>query len=512
MDATLTRDYYHSRLLDIHKYSNHAEVEAFVNHIYKTHFKSDFEKQFKKNKKKINHENRKSHLKLVLLDLFIAWFNDPDLNISVPMSKNSYNNSKISSRGKIRYNELVIKDTILPIVRRLQDIGFIGFKKGWIDATTQQAHLSRIWVQPKLVTLFKAVRFHEFDISYSEKREVIILKDKKRKEIPYEDKPPIIEMRQLMKKYNNLIHQTFIDIPFIDKTEVTLPQRGTKKFIEATRIRITQSDKFVERVFSNASWDTGGKLIGGWWQKLNSDIRMKIWINNEPTLEIDCSAIHAILAYAEKGIYSESIKLNDPYDITLPSIDDKNANVKSIDPSDTRIVVKQLFLKLLAAESEIHAFQQFTNEWDYKKYPYKGVFKHKYLQGLLHNIKLEHREITDMFCSGFGAKLIKKSNQIMEHILESFLNKNVPILIINDGFLIPISEKDYFKNLIDLTLNKIMKKTEGQLNFGVGKINKKITSAFRIETNMISTDVQLEPSDEYKSRWNRHKKYFKISE
>ena len=52
MDATLTRDYYHSRLLDIHKYSNHAEVEAFVNHIYKTHFKSDFEKQFKKNKKK----------------------------------------------------------------------------------------------------------------------------------------------------------------------------------------------------------------------------------------------------------------------------------------------------------------------------------------------------------------------------------------------------------------------------------------------------------------------------
>ena len=184
MDATLTRDYYHSRLLDIHKYSNHAEVEAFVNHIYKTHFKSDFEKQFKKNKKKINHENRKSHLKLVLLDLFIAWFNDPDLNISVPMSKNSYNNSKISSRGKIRYNELVIKDTILPIVRRLQDIGFIGFKKGWIDATTQQAHLSRIWVQPKLMTLFKAVRFHEFDISYSEKREVIILKDKKRKEIP----------------------------------------------------------------------------------------------------------------------------------------------------------------------------------------------------------------------------------------------------------------------------------------------------------------------------------------
>jgi len=92
------------------------------------------------------------------------------------------------------------------------------------------------------------------------------------------------------------------------------------------------------------------------------------------------------------------------------------------------------------------------------------------------------------------------------------LNKNVPILIINDGFLIPISEKDYFKNLIDLTLNKIMKKTEGQLNFGVGKINKKITSAFRIETNMISNDVQLEPSDEYKSRWNRHKKYFKMLE
>ena len=512
MDATLTRDYYHSRLLDIHKYSNHAEVEAFVNHIYKTHFKSDFEKQFKKNKKKINHENRKSHLKLVLLDLFIAWFNDPDLNISVPMSKNSYSNSKISSRGKPRYNELLIKDTVLPIVRRLQDIGFIGFKKGWMDATTQQAHLSRIWVQPKLITLFKAVRFHEFDISYSEKREVIILKDKKRKEIPYEDKPPIAEMRQLIKKYNNLIHQTFIDIPDIDKPEVILPKRSTKKFIETTRIRITQSDKFVERVFSNASWDTGGKLIGGWWQKVHSDIRKKIWINNEPTLEIDCSAIHAILAYAEKGIYPESNKFHDPYDIILPSIDNNDASVKSIDPSDTRTLVKQLFLKSLAAASEIEAFQKFTNEWDYKKYPYKGVFKHKYLQGLLHNMKLAHPEITDMFCSGFGSKLIKKSNQIMEHIIESFLSKNVPILVINDGFLVPISEKEYFKKLLDLTLDKIINKTDGPLNSREGIINKKIMSAFRIETNMISTNGQIEPTDKYKSRWSRHKKYFKMSE
>ena len=63
---TLTRDYHHSRLLDIHKHSNHSEVEAFTNNLYKTYFKSDFEKQFKKNKKKINHENRKAHLKLVL--------------------------------------------------------------------------------------------------------------------------------------------------------------------------------------------------------------------------------------------------------------------------------------------------------------------------------------------------------------------------------------------------------------------------------------------------------------
>ena len=52
-------DYEHSRLLDVHRWSDHPEVNAFVDDIFNTYFKQ---------KTKI----RKKHLKVVLLDLYVA--------------------------------------------------------------------------------------------------------------------------------------------------------------------------------------------------------------------------------------------------------------------------------------------------------------------------------------------------------------------------------------------------------------------------------------------------------
>ena len=40
------RDYLHSRILDIHKHSDYAEVNDFVNSIYDNHFKNYYDIQF----------------------------------------------------------------------------------------------------------------------------------------------------------------------------------------------------------------------------------------------------------------------------------------------------------------------------------------------------------------------------------------------------------------------------------------------------------------------------------
>ena len=62
------RDYNYSRPLDVHRWSCYPETNTFVNSIYEQHFLTD----------KANKTIRKKLLKVVLLDLYVAWIDDPN--------------------------------------------------------------------------------------------------------------------------------------------------------------------------------------------------------------------------------------------------------------------------------------------------------------------------------------------------------------------------------------------------------------------------------------------------
>ena len=117
----VTRDYNYSRPLDVHRWSCYTETNTFVNSIYEQYFLTD----------KANKTIRKKLLKVVLLDLYVAWIDDPNLCIGVHMSPNAYSDGTVFTKGKSRYNELHIKDTIIQVIHRLKDVGLIGFKEGY---------------------------------------------------------------------------------------------------------------------------------------------------------------------------------------------------------------------------------------------------------------------------------------------------------------------------------------------------------------------------------------------
>ena len=75
------RDYQHSRILDVHRWSEHQEANLFVDEVYDT---------FLNRQEQENTRIKKEHLKVILLDLYVAWLNDPDLNIAVHMSPATY--------------------------------------------------------------------------------------------------------------------------------------------------------------------------------------------------------------------------------------------------------------------------------------------------------------------------------------------------------------------------------------------------------------------------------------
>ena len=64
-------------------------------------------------------------MKVLLLDLYVAWNTDPKLEIGVHMSPNSYTLAK-------RYNQLYITRTIIDEVTVLRNHNVIGFHKGFV--------------------------------------------------------------------------------------------------------------------------------------------------------------------------------------------------------------------------------------------------------------------------------------------------------------------------------------------------------------------------------------------
>ena len=116
------RVYWHSRILDVHRWSEHQEANLFVDEVYNT---------FLDHQGRENTRIKKKHLKVILLDLYVAWLNDLDLNIAVHMSPAAYSNGTVFSSGKCRYNELNIRVSTIDIVHRLHEAELIGLKDGW---------------------------------------------------------------------------------------------------------------------------------------------------------------------------------------------------------------------------------------------------------------------------------------------------------------------------------------------------------------------------------------------
>ena len=487
----IDRDYQYSRPLDVHRWSEHHEVSGFVDYVYETYVKNVGNKNI-----------QKKHLKVVLLDLYVAWLNDPDLNIGVHMTTGAYSDGTVFNKGKSRYNELNIKVSTIEIVHRLHDAGLIGLKGGWQDAGGR-GFLTRIWPTDKLTKLFEDAAFGEFDIGYTDNRETIILRDEEKDEVEYTDKTHIKQMRLAVQQYNKLLEKTFIDIQSVDKpARIELPEgKRRRRSNRRVFVNITHHDKFVRRIFNNKSFSDGGRFYGGWWQRIDSKFRKDIRLNNSPTVEIDYSALHVILAYAEAGIDYWQTTSKDPYDLPVRGVNN---------PEHCRDIAKLFLLLSLNASDEKKLYNAFRNELDYDKYPYE--FLNDVLSELLDTIKEHHQAISHLICSGAGLRLMNIDSRICDYVIADFVRTDTPILTVHDSFIVPIGHED--------RLNQLMKEAFEDVTHKVGikaKFNQNLTKTQLYVhgaqdrdwfLRMISWMGKGNPTNGYQRRLARHRKYF----
>ncbi len=116
----MTIDRKNSRPLDVHRWSDHPEAKSLVDAIWNKYFPDSFKHKGKGNRPTSSY---KKQFKVLLLDLYVAWLEDPDMAIGIGMSKRFY-------KAKSRYKSPFISDLMIRIVHHCKSANLVDLKTG----------------------------------------------------------------------------------------------------------------------------------------------------------------------------------------------------------------------------------------------------------------------------------------------------------------------------------------------------------------------------------------------
>ncbi|WP_108813404.1 hypothetical protein [Loktanella sp. Alg231-35] len=407
----------HSKRLDVHTWSEHPEVNGFVDEIYA---------QLKVSG---NENIRKKHLKVVLLDLYLNWSSDPTLRTSFPRSPNEYGASSI-------YNELNISRLTIDVVDWLSEAQLVELKNGFFNKQTGKGFLSRMWPTDRLIKHFEQARFSAYDLGYHQDRLVIELRNEEKEAIEFEASGETDAMSAALNAYNTLLNRTFI---LLHSAE------GNIATNQGPIVLAKQQGKFTRRVFSRSSFQLGGRFYGGWWQRCPSELRANILIDDKITAEVDFGSLHPNLLYARLGLDMWEALSVEPYQIEPVSFESN--------PSQLRLLAKQLLLTMLNApdmNSIPAAFRHNQGpgtEW--KKLTDEEVFE------VTDQLIELHEPIAASFGSDVGIELQFLDSQIAAEIVDYFTLLSVPVLVIHDSFIVPQGWEVELELVMETSFKKI---------------------------------------------------------
>lgn len=407
-------DPWHSRPLDVHRWSDHKELVAVVDWVWHEYC-ADLDLPGKAGPKP--KKGYRDQLRVLLLDLYVAWLEDPTLCIGVSLS---YNNWPVWSR----YNALHISKKIIALIHRLVAAGLIVEAKGSYGGDDAMYNrLTRIRAATPLRERFQAVKATRDDVWQVAGQECIILKrglgDDSRP-IEYDDTAETHRMRAELLAYNALIEESFIDIPRLEDPWVTRPD-GKGGLVKVLNDRHHQ---FTRRIFSRERWDLNGRFYGPWWQLIDGGTRRDIFINDTPTAEVDFRGLHLAIIAAEKGVTIG----DDAY--ALPELVVPGA--KSL--QEQREVIKALILPVLNARSPAKAFASFRDDCPIGS-PFKSLTNAQ-LAEILGVFQAHYPYLEGYLGQDHGIRLMNIDARIAERVLAHFTKQGVPVLCVHDSFII----------------------------------------------------------------------------
>ena len=361
-------------------------------------------------------DNYKQYLKLVILNLRIAFANRR--NIKIPRTPQYY----ITHFGEAGES---ICATLRHIATWLKNNCYAGERLG-----DPICGYTCYWAKQKLYSRFSEIPTGEV-ISTQEYNSSVIIKDKSKKvvNIPFSDKA--LDYKKQLDAINIFFSkQAFSYSPSPQYQEDLYP--------------------LLTAIFNNSSWDLGGRLYsthnrGIAYQDIPSDLRKTIRINGEETVEIDYSGLHISMLYARKNISPP----DDPY---------------SFLSSDQRPLAKKAMLIMINASSKKECIKRL--EYDKVELcnkqglsPKKRKLKHAFeccpnIAEIIDLITQKHAAISEFFFSGIGLQLQNLDSLIALEIVGCFCSKGIPVLPVHDSFIIAKSHSAALKEMMQSVFMK----------------------------------------------------------
>lgn len=197
-----------SRVLDVHRWSDHPEIKSLTEEVWLTFSDEECRRLLaSSNRKPLS--DAKKQMRVLLVDLYVAWLDDPLLWVAVARGNGAYS-------PKSRHNALHISKTIVEVVDVLLAHDFLDCSPFYHDREGggRSSRTSRYRASAKMQAMFRDLAVSLYDIDHHAGEEVVILSDfmtddqgafirstggkKKRTFIEYkdEDHPPVVQMRR----------------------------------------------------------------------------------------------------------------------------------------------------------------------------------------------------------------------------------------------------------------------------------------------------------------------------
>jgi hypothetical protein len=199
----------------------------------------------------------------------------------------SYSRRKLSySRGK-RYRAPA--HTYATVLGSVDELAREGWLYGYRVPPNNRGWQSSFWAAPDLI---QAAREFAADPIF-EGREPIRLKDDAHELVDYPETRETLRIRRALEPINAYLKELQIELP-------GAVRQGRHLGIGDSLV-LPMPGNGLQRIFGRGSFACHGRAYG-WWQNIPKTARGDLKIDGEATAEVDYTALHASILYAERGI------------------------------------------------------------------------------------------------------------------------------------------------------------------------------------------------------------------